>query len=148
VAAGDDADDLLHVEAGVDTLGRQAATACAWSLRGGTPDVHGSAGATVGIGSRLDPPSVRPMVARKCVGRWRDARCWLCCGIVQGILLGTETSGPARARGYCISCLFFGQRGSAGERRRGGRLIVLNNGGGPRVSSCAKMKIYAMPIPH
>jgi hypothetical protein len=99
------------VEAGVEILGREAAAARAWSLRGGAPAVHGSAGATVGIGSRLDPPSVRPMVARKCVGRWRDACCWISCGIVQGILLGTETSGPTRAHGYCVSCLCFSPEG-------------------------------------
>jgi hypothetical protein len=79
VTVGDGIDDPLCMEAGAVTPGGVVA---------------------LGLGSLLGPPSVRPPVARRYVGRWHDARCRPRCGVVLGILLITEISGPARAHDY------------------------------------------------
>jgi hypothetical protein len=106
-----------------------AGAALRWGLAGGgwgrhrRPSVHGGWGGdprscsngaplgmvsaqawggvvAVGLGSLLGPPSVRPPVAQRYVGRRHDARCRPRCGVVLGILLITEISGTARAHDY------------------------------------------------
>jgi hypothetical protein len=80
VAVGDGISDLLRAEARAATPDRAAAAPWAWSPRGGGHSRRlgqSRSGATaVGLGSRLDPPSERPPVARRCVGS-EATRCML-----------------------------------------------------------------------
>jgi hypothetical protein len=96
---GDGADDVLRPEAGVAAPGRAAAP---WArLRVVELGRPWGGAASVGLGSCLDPPSVRLPIVGRCVERRRDACCRPRCGVVLG-MHPAQTSGPARARGYRV----------------------------------------------
>jgi hypothetical protein len=80
---GDGAGDVLRAEAGAAAPGRAVAPLA--RLRMVELGRSWGGATSVGLGSCLDPPSVRLPIARRCIARRRDACCRPRCGVVLGM---------------------------------------------------------------